>query len=260
MDDLYLYYENTNVFEEHYNILKLNEVNINKITSSNLTCDLNLEENSKIMFTIPYDEGWNILVDGKKVNKEKALDDLILINIEKGSHIIDLKYEPKGLKLGIYISLISLFVSIIYIVLREKIWAIYDKFKEIFNYIIVGVLTTIVSLVSYFIFSRILNIDKTIYFILANTISWILSVAFAYITNKLYVFESKETGKKTLLKEIISFYLARLFTGVVCDLGVFALMVKTFKINDVLSKLVTQVIVIVLNYVLSKLIVFKQNK
>ena len=133
---------------------------------------------------------------------------------------------------------------------------IYKKNKEIINYLIFGVLTTVVSFVVYFIFAKVFKIDEVI----SNVISWFFSVLFAFITNKLYVFESKETGKKTLLKEIISFYLARLFTGVACDLGVFALMVKTFKINDVLSKLVTQVIVIILNYVLSKLFVFKQNK
>lgn len=132
---------------------------------------------------------------------------------------------------------------------------IYKKNKEIINYLIFGVLTTVVSFVVYFIFAKVFKIDEVI----SNVISWFFSVLFAFITNKLYVFESKETGKKTLLKEIISFYLARLFTGVVCDLGVFALMVKTFKINDVLSKLVTQVIVIILNYVLSKLIVFRKK-
>lgn len=131
----------------------------------------------------------------------------------------------------------------------------YKKNKEIINYLIFGVLTTVVSFVVYFIFAKVFKIDEVI----SNVISWFFSVLFAFITNKLYVFESKETGKKTLLKEIISFYLARLFTGVVCDLGVFALMVKTFKINDVLSKLVTQVIVIILNYVLSKLIVFRKK-
>lgn len=132
---------------------------------------------------------------------------------------------------------------------------IYKKNKEIINYLIFGVLTTVVSFVVYFIFAKVFKIDEVI----SNVISWFFSVLFAFVTNKLYVFESKETGKKTLLKEIISFYLARLFTGVVCDLGVFALMVKTFKINDVLSKLVTQVIVIILNYVLSKLIVFRKK-
>ena len=256
MDNLYLYYENTNIFEEHYNILKLNEVNINKITSSHLSCDINVEEDSRIMFTIPYDDGWNILVDGVEVDKEKALGDLISFDIEKGSHIIELKYEPKGLKIGIYISLISLFVSIIYVALRKKIWAIYDKFKEIFNYIIVGVLTTIVSLVSYFIFSRILNIDKTIYFIIANTLSWILSVAFAYITNKIFVFESKTKGNEAC-KEVIKFVSSRILTYLI-DLGLMLVFVKLIHLNNDISKLIVQFVVLVLNYILSKLLVFKK--
>lgn len=133
---------------------------------------------------------------------------------------------------------------------------IYKKNKEIINYLIFGVLTTLVSFIIYFIFAKVFKIDEVI----SNGISWFFSVLFAFITNKLYVFESKEMGKKTLLKEVISFYLARLFTGVVCDLAIFALMVKVFKINDILSKLVVQVIVIVLNYILSKLFVFKRNK
>lgn len=132
---------------------------------------------------------------------------------------------------------------------------IYKKNKEIINYLIFGVLTTVVSFVVYFIFAKLFKIDSVI----SNGISWFFSVLFAFITNKLYVFESKEMGKKTLLKEVISFYLARLFTGVVCDLGVFALMVKVFKINDVLSKLVIQVIVTILNYVFSKLIIFNKK-
>lgn len=132
---------------------------------------------------------------------------------------------------------------------------IYKKNKEIINYLIFGVLTTVVSFVVYFIFAKVFKIDSVI----SNGISWFFSVLFAFITNKLYVFESKEMGKKTLLKEVISFYLARLFTGVVCDLGVFALMVKVFKINDVLSKLVIQVIVTILNYVFSKLIIFNKK-
>ena len=75
---------------------------------------------------------------------------------------------------------------------------IYKKNKEIINYLIFGVLTTVVSFVVYFIFAKVFKIDEVI----SNVISWFFSVLFAFITNKLYVFESKETGKKTLLKEI----------------------------------------------------------
>lgn len=61
------------------------------------------------------------------------------------------------------------------------------------------------------------------------------------------------------IKELISFVLARLFTGALCDVGLFALMIKVLKINDVISKITTQVLVVVLNYILSKLIIFKKK-
>lgn len=258
MNDIYFYYENIDIFEKHYNLLKNNQVNINKITSSNLKGDISIEEASIVLFTIPYDEGWNIKVDGKEIKYFKVMDSLIGLDLEKGSHKINLNYEPKGLKLGIYISLISLIITIIYVILRKKIWSIYDKFKELFNYIIVGALTTLVSLVSYFIFSRIMNIEKTIYFILANTLSWILSVAFAYITNKIFVFASK-TKNKEAIKEAIKFVSSRILTYLI-DLALMFIFVKLIKINNDTSKLIVQFVVLVLNYILSKLLVFKKEK
>ena len=257
MDNIYFYYENVDVFEEHYNILKNNQVNINKISSSNLNGDISLEEDSIILFTIPYDEGWRIKVDGKETKYYKIMDSLIGIDLEKGSHKIVLDYEPKGLKLGIYISIASIFVAIIYVTLRKKIWSIYDKFKELFNYIIVGALTTLVSLVSYFIFSRIMNIENTFYFILANTLSWILSVAFAYITNKIFVFESKAKNKEAV-KEAIKFVSSRVLTYLI-DLALMFIFVKLIKFNNDIAKLIVQFVVLVLNYILSKLLVFKKE-
>ena len=257
MDNIYLYYENIDILEKHYNLLKEKQVNINKVSSSYLIGDINLEESSKILFTIPYDEGWNIVVDGKNVQYEKVMDSLISINLDKGSHKIELMYNPKGLKLGLYISILSFIISLIYIIFRKKIWNIYDKFKELFNYIIVGVLTTVVSLVSYFIFSRILNIEKTLYFIIANTISWILSVAFAYITNKLFVFNSKTKNKEAIV-EMIKFVSSRIITFLI-DLILMFIFVKTLKINNDISKLIVQFVVLALNYIFSKLLVFKNK-
>lgn len=258
IDDIYIYYENIEIFEKHYNILKENQVNLSKITSSYLKGDINLEKNSKILFTIPYDEGWEVIVNNNKVETFKSLDSLLSIELNEGVNIIELKYNPKGLKLGIYISIISLFITIIYTLFINKIWAIYDKFKEIFNYLIVGVLTTIISLVSYFILSRIMNIDKTIYFLLANTLSWILSVSFAYVTNKIFVFKSNEKGKQAF-KEMIKFVSSRVLTYLI-DLSLMIIFVKLIHLNNDISKLIVQFVVLVLNYILSKLLVFKKIK
>ena len=133
---------------------------------------------------------------------------------------------------------------------------IYVEFKEIINYLVFGVLATGVNFISYFIFARVFNIDEVV----SSGLSWFCSVVFAYTTNKIFVFDSKTKGKKALLKECVSFFAARIISGILCDVGTFAVMVKVLHINDVISKIVTQVMVVIVNYIFSKFIVFKKDK
>lgn len=137
----------------------------------------------------------------------------------------------------------------------EKIKQLYLKYKEIINYLFFGGCTTVVNFISYYIPARIFGVDE----IISNVIAWCVSVLFAYITNKLFVFSSKTESLSHTIKEMFSFIFARLFTGVLCDISLFALMIYVLHINDIVSKITTQVIVVVLNYVLSKLVIFKKN-
>lgn len=137
----------------------------------------------------------------------------------------------------------------------EKIKEQYFKYKEIINYLVFGGLATVVNFVTYFIVARLMGIDE----VLSSGISWFFSVLFAYITNKLFVFESKTDGIKAVLIEMGSFFLARIVSGILCDVGTFALMVKVFNINDLFAKIVTQVMVVIVNYVFSKLIIFRKK-
>lgn len=137
----------------------------------------------------------------------------------------------------------------------EKYKALYEKYKEVVNYLVFGVLSTIVNFVTYFVVARLLGIDKVI----SNGISWFCSVTFAYITNKLFVFESKTDTSKAFIKEMVTFYLSRVLSGALCDVGTFALMVNVLNINDIVAKIVTQIMVIVMNYVLSKLVIFRKK-
>lgn len=138
----------------------------------------------------------------------------------------------------------------------KKIKELYIKYKEIINYLVFGGLATIVNFVSYYIAARILNIDEVV----SSGISWLCSVLFAYITNKIFVFESKTETKKAFIKEMIAFFLARVLSGILCDVGTFALMVKVFNINDIFAKVVTQVMVVIVNYIFSKVIIFRKKK
>ena len=138
----------------------------------------------------------------------------------------------------------------------KTIKGLYFNYKEIVNYLVFGGLATLVNFISYYIFARVIGIDEVI----SSGLSWVCAVIFAYITNKIFVFESKTTNKKELVKECVSFFLARIFSGITCDVGTFALMVKVFNINDIFSKIVTQVMVVIVNYVFSKFIVFKNKE
>lgn len=138
----------------------------------------------------------------------------------------------------------------------KKLLELYKKYKEIINYLIFGGLSTVVNFVTYYITARLFGIDEVV----SSGISWFCSVLFAYITNKIFVFESKTNTVKAVLKEMGSFFLARVISGILCDVGTFALMVKVFHINDIFSKIVTQVMVIIVNYIFSKLIIFRKPK
>lgn len=132
----------------------------------------------------------------------------------------------------------------------------YIKYKEIINYLIFGILTTIISLITYYLLIlTILNPNNPIELQISNIISWIFSVTFAYITNKKYVFNSKETNIK---KEILKFYSSRLSTLFI-DIILMFIFVTILKLNDKIIKLIVSIIIITLNYILSKLIVFKKR-
>ena len=136
-------------------------------------------------------------------------------------------------------------------------WGIYHKNEELWNYLIVGFLTTIVSLVTYFICTEtFLNSEVSVELQIANVISWVLAVAFAFVTNRIFVFKSKN---KKVFKEMCSFISSRIFSLFLDMLSMF-IMVSVLSWNDKIAKLIVQVIVTVVNYILSKLFVFKKGK
>lgn len=142
-----------------------------------------------------------------------------------------------------------------------KIIEIYKKYEEIINYLIIGVLTTIVNLaVKYALLFTVLNASDATQLQIAVVISWIVACLFAYVTNRKIVFKSKS---KKILKEFIAFVSARLFT-LILEMLIMFIFVTLLKLNSnlwvVIWSIVAQVVVIVVNYILSKLVIFKKEK
>ncbi len=129
------------------------------------------------------------------------------------------------------------------------------RILEIVLYLFFGVLTTIVNFVVYFVVRDMFGAN----IIVSNTLAWVLSVLFAFVTNKIWVFRSKTTKLTDLIKEAASFVFYRLVSFGM-DMGTMLLLVEVFGINEFLSKIATQFIVVVANYVFSKLFIFNRSK
>ena len=136
----------------------------------------------------------------------------------------------------------------------EKIKKLLKKYKFIILYGIFGVLTTIINIVTYALCYDMFNISNVV----SNIIAWILSVLFAFITNKIWVFESKCFDFKIFIKELWNFIVCRLATGAL-DLGIMYVGVDLLKGPALILKVASNIIVIILNYVMSKLFVFKNG-
>lgn len=147
---------------------------------------------------------------------------------------------------------------------------LFVKYKEIIMYLIFGVATTVVSWVSYALFTKLIS---TVTFVgitventtTANVLSWICAVLFAFITNKIWVFDSKSWRPSVALKELGLFVVSRLISGVIEIAGVplliwFGIDQTIFGIEGMVAKVLISVIVVILNYVFSKLFIFKSKK
>lgn len=131
---------------------------------------------------------------------------------------------------------------------------LYEKYKSVILYLIFGGLTTLVNIVVYNSCYYAFEIPNVI----SNILAWILSVLFAFITNKLWVFESKSFTMKIMVHEVTTFFGARLATGLM-DLGIMYVAVDVLNRNAMIWKLISNVLVIILNYLASKLFIFKKK-
>lgn len=125
--------------------------------------------------------------------------------------------------------------------------------KELIMYVIVGVLTTGVSIGSYVLFARVMSM----HYMVASVLSWILAVLFAFVANKRYVFNHKSTHMKELFQQLIQFVSMR-GVSLLIDLAMMFILVDLARVNDIVSKVIVNVVVLLLNYGFSKWVIFKK--
>ena len=145
----------------------------------------------------------------------------------------------------------------------QKLCKLYHTYQEAVDYLFWGGMTTVVSWGSYSLFVLLLQgLDSVVFW--ANILSWVCAVLFAFITNKLWVFQSKSWAAGILFPELTKFLSSRVATGIfemiaVPTLVAIGLNQTIFGIDGMVSKILVSVVVVILNYILSKLFVFKNK-
>ena len=132
---------------------------------------------------------------------------------------------------------------------------IYRNHIEGMRYLVFGALATIVNIASYSIFLYTCNIENAI----SNILAWVVAAVFAYLTNRFFVFDSKVVDIKGIFKEIVSFFGCRLLTLAV-DEAIMIITVDKLMFNAVLMKVIANIVVIILNYIFSKIIIFRKKE
>lgn len=134
---------------------------------------------------------------------------------------------------------------------------LYKEYEEVIMYLIFGVLTTVLSLAIYYALTfTILDANNPVQLQIANVASWIAGVLFAFFTNRKYVFKAHK--KEGQFKQFFNFCISRISTLIV-DMTIMLVGVTIFGLNDKIFKIIAQIVVIVLNYLLSKFFVFKKS-
>lgn len=137
----------------------------------------------------------------------------------------------------------------------QKLCDLARKHWDIVTYLFFGVLTTVVNYLIYLPVYNLLHLSAA----LSNAIAWVAAVAFAYLTNKPFVFQSHDWSAETVIPELLKFVSCRLGSGLV-ETGILLVTVDLLHWNGNLWKLITSVLVVILNYIASKLVVFTKGR
>jgi putative flippase GtrA len=136
----------------------------------------------------------------------------------------------------------------------QKMKALLEKYWEVITYLFFGVLSTIVNYIVYLPAYLLLGWSAAV----SNAVAWVVAVAFAYLTNKPFVFKSNDWSRKTVIPELTKFVSCRVASGVTETL-ILLVTVDVLNWNGTIWKLITSVLVVVLNYIGSKLVVFRKK-
>lgn len=259
--------ENINLYQTNYQMLKEAIQNrdsfvVEKLDkkSEQLTGHISVTEDGYFATSLPYQRGFQILVDGKPQTYECVNFSFVGFPIQAGTHQIQISYEAPGKILGGSISILFIFIFFIWLFFGQRIYSFFapmiKKYQttllEIFLYLFFGVLTTAVSFLTFQFSLEILGVSWGI----ANIISWVCSVIFAYFTNRTWVFQSKQPNWFRECLRFASLRLASLGLEMLC----LWILIEWANFSPLYAKIIAAILVVISNYFFSRLFVFRLEK
>lgn len=242
-----------------------------------------------VFFSVPWEEGWSATVNGEPAVIEKANVGFMAIRVPAGKTDIVFTYSTPGLKTGLLAAAGSLCVLFVYVFLccmvedtrrqraaeraletgeeaaepenlaKHYLFPHLNRFllkhKEFVMYAVFGIVTTAANMIVFFVCKNALGMSTVI----ANAIAWIVAVVVAFVGNKLFVFDSPSWAWKDVAKEAAEFVGARLFSLIVEEIFLY-ITIDKLGLWNVPMKLISNLIVIIINYIFSKLVIFRKPK
>ena len=216
------------------------------------------ESGGYAVLPLPVSDNWSFKINGQTVQPMDLGNGLTVLPLIPGNNDIEGVYTIPGLFWGIILSVLGIFVIIAaaFVTYNKKIRDMLLKTvnSRAVRYIAAGGATTLVNLVVFTLLCRVLHLEVN----LSNVISVVCAILFAYVVNKIFVFESRCPSFSALAAEFVKFVGARGVTMIVEVGGVF-LLYNIIGQNELIAKLETQIIVLTANYIISKFLVFKSS-
>jgi uncharacterized membrane protein YfhO/putative flippase GtrA len=242
------------LFDLGYALLADEVLDLTEFSETKISGNITVIKDGLLYTSIPNNKSWSAMVDGVEVPIIGIDGCMIAIRLSEGTHSIEFRYHNKDLQTGIIISLLSLVVFAALIVWKKIP-------GEMVKYLFFGAATTFFNWCVYGLVVRFAGFSVTV----GNVIAWFVAVVFAFTTNKIWVFGSRSWQPLLVLREGSAFLGARIFSGLVEIAGVpflyrVGLNYPLLGIEGFAAKVSVSVIVIVLNYIFSKLIIFRRVK
>jgi putative flippase GtrA len=240
------------LFDRGYALLADEALKITEFSGNKISGNITALKDGLLYTSIPDDKNWAAVVDGVNAPIVQVDGCMIALRLSAGTHNVEFRYHNGYLRAGILISLLSLAVFF-FLIMRDKVPG------ELVTYLFFGGATTFVNWCVYGVVVRFAAFSITA----GNVTAWVSAVAFAFVTNKIWVFKSRSWRLPLALREAGAFLGARIVSGVVEIAGVplfyrAGLDYPLLGVEGFAAKVSVSVVVIVLNYVFSKLFIFRQ--